>query len=211
MATGWTECAALPNRSQVAVTEALDRVGRRMPFPILGLDCDNGSEFINHNLKTYCERERITMTRCRPYKKNDQCHVEQKNWNVVRRVIGYDRYEGAQALARLTQVYAALCPFQNHFQSSLKLISKERQGARVRKVYDAAQTPCQRLLASGLLGAEAAQALSAQSERLNPAELRRRVQRERQALDGLTIRGSRTGQPPSDDHGTDTGISQIRS
>ncbi len=97
ISTGWTECTALVNRSQVTVQKGIDLIRRRLPFPLLGIDSDNGSEFINHHLKRYCDEHRITFTRCRPYKKNDQCHVEQKNGAVVRPLVGYARYEGLAA------------------------------------------------------------------------------------------------------------------
>jgi len=97
IATGWTECVALLHRSEADVTGALGQVRKALPFPLLGLDTDNGGEFINHEMLRYCEREKITFTRARTYKKNDQAHVEHKNGSVVRRLVGYDRYEGVQA------------------------------------------------------------------------------------------------------------------
>ena len=106
VATGWTECVGLPNRGQEAVFVALQQVRARLPFPLLGLDSANGAEFINVQLIRYCEREHLTLTRCRAYHKNDQAHVEAKNYAVVRQLVGYDRYESAEALAQLERLYA---------------------------------------------------------------------------------------------------------
>jgi len=118
---------------------------------LLGLDSDNGSEFINHGLYDYCQRWGITFTRARSYKKNDSCHVEQKNWVVVRRVIGYQRFSSKAAFKALDDIYTLLRLYINFFQPVLKLVGKTRHGAKVHKVYDKAQTPYQRLLRSGVL------------------------------------------------------------
>ncbi len=140
--TGWTECLSLLVREQDIVVKAIDAARRLIPFPMLGLDTDNGKEFINYTLLDYCRRESITFTRSRPYKKNDQCHVEQKNGSIVRRVIGYDRFEGMEACRILSRLYQQLRLYVNFFQPSLKLIDKERIGSRIVKKYDQAQTPC---------------------------------------------------------------------
>lgn len=107
IATGWVECLPLLYRSQHAVIESLNYARKVLPFPILGLDTDNGSEFINSELIAYCEREKITFTRGRAYKKNDQCFVEQKNGVVVRQLVGYDRFEGEMAYLQLRELYRA--------------------------------------------------------------------------------------------------------
>ena len=96
VATGWVELAAVLNKAQVWVFEAFERIRQQLPFPLLGLDSDNGTEFINHHMKRYCDQEKITFTRSRPYRKNDNCFVEQKNYSVVRRLVGYDRYQGSR-------------------------------------------------------------------------------------------------------------------
>jgi len=108
LATGWTECRALPNKSQAAVTKAIEAMRHDLPFPMLGLDSDNGSEFINDTLYRYCLAEHITFTRSRPYQKNDQAHVEQKNWSVVRHTVGYDRLETPAELDLLASIYYLL-------------------------------------------------------------------------------------------------------
>ncbi len=148
VATGWTECLALLRRSEADVIGALNSVRQRLPVALLGLDTDNGSEFINYEMLRYCQREQITFTRSRVNKRNDQAYVEEKNGSVVRRLIGYDRYEGVDAWRALMQLYEVLRHYLNLFQPSMKLLSKKRDGARVSKRYDQAQPPCQRVLAS---------------------------------------------------------------
>ena len=127
VATGWTECGALPYRSQDLVLRALKAGAKRLPVRLRGLDTDNGSEFLNHTVIEYCREQRITFTRSRAYRKNDQAHVEEKNGSVVRRMVGYDRYEGVVACRALSRLYGALRLYVNFFQPSMKLISKERE------------------------------------------------------------------------------------
>lgn len=155
VATGWTECLALLHKSQPAVMQALDNARQLLPFAMLGLDTDNGSEFINAELLAYCERDRLTFTRGRVAKKNDQCYVEQKNGVVVRQYVGYDRFEGERAYCQLVELYRALRLYVNFFQPSMKLLTKHREGSKVQRKYDAAQTPWQRLLATSALTEEA--------------------------------------------------------
>src|SRR6266487_2047145 len=154
IATGWTECLPLLLRSQETVLAAIQRARTLFPFPILGIDTDNGGEFINEVLIAYCEQEQMTFTRGRPNLKNDQCFVEQKNGAIVRQVVGYDRLVGEHAYRQLTELYRALRLYVNCFQPSMKLLSKQRVGKKVRYVYDPAKTPLQRLLLSGVLSAE---------------------------------------------------------
>ena len=175
VASGWSECMGVWGKGQQRVRSAIHRVRQRLPFPLLGLDSDNGSEFINRYLYNYCREEGITFTRSRPYKKNDSCHVEQKNWSVVRRLIGYDRYDSKAALEALNRVYNLTRLYVNFFQPDMKLVHKSRNGARVHKVYDKAQTPYQRLLATGVLNETKRQELSAMYHRLNPALLLRQI------------------------------------
>lgn len=153
IATGWTECRALADKGQDSVYAAIKEVRTRLPFPLLGLDSDNGSEFINEKLLGYCRREQLTFTRCRAYRKNDQAHVEQKNWSVVRQEVGYDRYESAAALAQLRRVYELARVQINLVLPVMKLVGKEREGAKVRKRYDQPQTPYQRAVAAGVVAA----------------------------------------------------------
>jgi hypothetical protein len=176
IATGWTECLPLLYRSQEEVLQALGRARRLLPFPLLGLDTDNGTEFLNAQLLAYCRREAITFTRGRAHKSNDQCHVEQKNGTIVRQLVGYDRYEGQQAYRQLTELYRAMRLYINYFQPSMKLVSKERHGAKVAKRYDQARTPHQRLLAAAVLREEERQRLAATYEALDPIALRQQME-----------------------------------
>lgn len=175
VATGWSECEAVWGKGQQRVRAAIHRVRQRLPFPLLGIDSDNGGEFINQYLFNYCQEEGIVFTRSRPYKKDDSCHVEQKNWSVVRRLIGYDRYDSKAALETLNRVYSITRHYVNFFQPGMKLVYKTRHGARVHKVYDTAQTPYQRLLAAGVLTEAKQQELAATYHRLNPVLLLRQL------------------------------------
>ena len=169
IATGWTECLPLLHRSQEAVVAALQRARKLFPFPLLGIDTDNGGEFINGVLVAYCEQEQITFTRGRPYQKRDQCFVEQKNGAIVRQVVGYDRFVGEHAYRQLTELYRALRLYVNCFQPSMKLLSKQRDGKKVRCIYDPAKTPLQRLLLSGVLPVQKQQELTEVAQALDPA------------------------------------------
>jgi hypothetical protein len=177
VATGWTECVGVWGKSQRAVFAGLETSRQRLPMRLLGLDSDNGSEFLNAHLVRYCTQEQITFTRSRPYWKNDQAHVEQKNWSVVRQLIGYGRYESEAALVLLNEVYELLRIWTNFWQPSLKLIAKERDAVtgKTRKKYDEAQTPYRRLLASGVLDATQQQALAETCAAYGPAALRRQL------------------------------------
>lgn len=173
--TRWYEPFALPNRGQKATFEGIKSVRQRLPFPLLGIDSDSGGEFINHHLYEYCQKEKITFTRSRPYKKNDQAHVEQKNWTPIRQTIGYARYESPKALALLQQIYQDLRLFVNFFQPVMKLESKVRVGSRVRKKYDEAQSPYRRVLASEHIDQAVKDELTESYSSLNPVELRKRI------------------------------------
>ena len=175
LCTGWTDVTALLHRSQEAVSGAIQLLRQRLPFPLLGIDSDNGGEFINDLLYRYCLNEKITFTRSRPYKKNDQAHVEQKNWSVVRHTVGYDRWETAQELTLLESIYDDLRLYINFFQPSLKLIAKERIGNQTRKRYDTAKTPYQRILEREDISLPAKARLMNLYVQLNPVELRRRI------------------------------------
>ncbi len=171
IASGWTECLPLLHKSEAQVIEALNVFEQLLPFNMLGLDTDNGSEFIKYELLKFCEIKKITFTRSRAYRKNDQAHVEEKNGSIVRKLIGYDRYEGRHAWHALAEVYAVLRLYVNFFQLSMKLISKERRGAKVHKSYDKAQTPYQRLMSCTHINQEIKNQLRNQYERLNPVIL----------------------------------------
>ena len=171
VATGWCEPVAVWGKGRERVGGAVYHVRKQLPMPMLGLDSDNGSEFINQSLYNYCRRNGITFTRSRSYKKNDSCHVEQKNWSVIRRVIGYDRFSSREAFKTLENVYTVLRLYSNFFQPVLKLVTKSRHGAKVHKVYDTAHTPYQRLLRSGVLTEDKKRELAAVYGALNPVTL----------------------------------------
>jgi hypothetical protein len=171
LATGWTECIPLLEKSAVAVLAALSQARTLFPFPLLGIDTDSGSEFLNEELIAYCEQERLTFTRGRPGMKNDQCHVEQKNGAVVREAVGCARLVGVRAYHQLREVYQALRLVVNCFQPSLKLQAKIPKGDQVRRVYDVAQTPLQRLLASGVLPEDRQRDLSGRVQQIDPLTL----------------------------------------
>jgi|TARA_Y100000310_G_C20570920_1_gene757972 hypothetical protein len=182
IATCWVECQGVWGKGQDRVGGAVHKMSMTLPFPLLGLDSDNGGEFINHNLYSYCEREGITFTRSRPYKKNDNAHVEQKNWSVVRRLVGYDRYSTQAALVQLQKVHRLAGLYMNFFQPVMKLQHKSRHGARVHKVYDTAKTPYKRLLERGVLSAEDQEALDRRYRTLNPVRLKARLDAALEAL-----------------------------
>ena len=153
VATTWVDLQAVWGKGQKRVGTAIHHVRQRLPMPLRGLDSDNGSEFINHDLYAWCQREGITFTRSRPYQKNDSAHVEQKNGAIVRPLIGYDRYASKAAYAQLARVYDLARLHINFFQPVQQLVRKERRGPRVHRVYDRARTPYQRLGATGVLSA----------------------------------------------------------
>jgi hypothetical protein len=176
IATGWTENRTVVNKAAKWVFAALVEIQAQMPFPVLGIDSDNGSEFINHHLLRWCDQQRITFTRSRPNHKNDGAHVEQKNWAVARRTAGYWRYDTPHEMAVLNQIWTALSPLTNLFTPQQKLISKTRVGAKVIKKYDTAQTPYQRLLAHpDALDEADTKLLAKRFQATNPAQLRREV------------------------------------
>jgi hypothetical protein len=178
IATAWVELEAVWGKGQHRVGAAIDHVRTRLPMPLLGLDSDNGSEFINRSLRDYCRRHGITFTRSRPWKKNDSAHVEQKNGAVVRQLIGYDRFTSRAAYGHLARLYRLARLHVNFFQPVEKLVTKTRQGARSRRIYDRAQTPYQRLGAAGVLSPETRRELEALYQSLNPLQLRRNLERE---------------------------------
>jgi len=186
--TRWVELAALVNRSQATVTAAIAAAQTRLPYPLLGLDSDNGSEFINNNLKRFCEQAQITFTRCRPYHKNDQAYVEQKNWTAVRQIVGYDRYEGEAACAALAALYESLRLYINFFQPVMVLVDKQRDGAKVTKRYDQAKTPYQRILDRPDVPEATKSRLRQLYQTLNPAELLRQIEARQDALWKLAVR-----------------------
>ena len=176
------ELRPLLNKAQKCVLEALPDIHHNLPFPLLGIDSDNGSEFINRTLLSWCESNHITFTRTRPYKKNDNCFVEQKNLACVREYVGYQRFDTPAEHEALARVYRSLCPLLNYFLPSIKLIDKQRVGSRVRKVYDKPMSPYQRLLASPDLSDQVKAELTRRYHGYNPVLLQQEVH---QAVDTL--------------------------
>lgn len=182
IATGWTETQAIRTKAAGRVRDALDDIAAGLPFPLLGIDSDNGSEFINQQLLDYCLDNTITFTRSRPSHSNDNAHVEQKNWTVVRQSVGYLRYDTAAEVVALNRLYQSLRLMTNFFTPQQKLIEKTRDGARVTKRYDTARTPFQRLTARQDVDSSVIDNLAGWYVRINPAEVRRDIASAQQRL-----------------------------
>jgi hypothetical protein len=195
VATGWTECAPLLFREQRLLGEVMTALQAALPFPLLGFDTDNDSVFLNETIKAWCEAAAVEFTRSRPYRKNDQAHVEQKNGAVVRRMVGYRRYAGIAAARELMRLYRSMRLFVNFFQPSFKLRDKTRDGARVTKRYHAPLTPFQRAQAHPAVSQAAKDALAAQFEQIDPVVLLHDV---RQAQARLAALADATPLPETD-------------
>ena len=177
IATGWTETRSVRNKAQKWMFAAIKDVTASFPFPILGIDSDNGSEFINWELFRWCEQNNLTFTRSRSGNKNDGAHVEQKNWHIVRQVVGYHRYDTAAELELLNRIWALQRLLTNHFAPQQKLVSKTRNGAKITKTYDAAKTPFHGVLADTRTVRKAVKnQLIRENEPLNPAAIQRQIQ-----------------------------------
>lgn len=175
VATGWVGLEAFMGKAQVRVHQAVEKIRKRLPFSLLGIDSDNGTEFINWLLKRYCEEHRITFTRIRPYRKNDNCFVEQKNYTVVRRFLGYGRYDSEKELEIIGKILKLVEVYVNFFQPVMKLKEKKRIGSKVKKVYDTAKTPYQRLIALNIVNKNKEQELKTLFDSLNPLDLKRQI------------------------------------
>jgi hypothetical protein len=182
IATGWTECAPLLVREQRLLTEVLSEMRKLLPFALLGLDTDNDSVFMNETVRDYCLAAGVEFTRCRPYRKNDQAWVEQKNGSVVRRAVGYRRFEGLEAATVLARLYGAMRLFVNFFQPSFKLAAKARDGAKVTKRYHPPATPCERLMADARTNEEVRRRLATQRSTLDPVRLLQAIRAAQQEL-----------------------------
>jgi len=183
--SGWTEAVPLVAREQSLVVEGLEVIRRQFPVPVLGIDTDNDSAFINETLQSYCEAQKIEFTRSRPYQKNDQAWIEQKNGSVVRRFVGYRRLSGLIAGQCLARLYKLVRLYVNYFQPSFKLLSKTRDGAKIKKRYHKPATLCERLLAHASVSDAAKQALRAELAPLDPAELLHQIREGQAALAAL--------------------------
>jgi IS30 family transposase len=174
--TTWTESMAVLGKAQVRVQQGLDDIRQDLPFELMGIDSDNGSEFINFHLVTYCKEAGIQFTRGRPYKKDDNAHVEQKNWTHVRKLMGWVRYDTEAAVSTMNRLYRGeLRLLQNLFLPSVKLVRKERVGSRIRRRYDAAKTPFARVLESKAVRPTVVARLTALRDELDPFALSRSV------------------------------------
>jgi hypothetical protein len=175
IATGWTENRSVPSKAAKCVLAALNDIAAKMPFPILGVDSDNGSEFINVHLLSWCQQRQITFTRARPGNKNDGCHVEQKNWAVVRQVVGYHRYDTAAELLLLNEIWQLQSKLTNYFYPQQKLVSKVRTGAKVSKKHDIAATPFHRAIDHPNMAVQRIVALTRTYSLINPAATQRQI------------------------------------
>ena len=191
IATGWTEDRSVPNKARKWVLAALDDIAKVMPFPILGVDSDNGSEFINYHLLAWCDQHEITFTRSRPGTSNDGCHVEQKNWAIVRTVVGYHRYDTPAELLLLNKIWVLQSQLTNYFCPQQKLVSKVRDGAKVSKKYDTATTPHRRAERHEAVSDEDKAILADTYTGLNPAAIQRQIPALTTEL--LTITTSKAG------------------
>ena len=190
--TGWTEARAVLGRGQEGVRQALEEIRQALPFPLRGIDSDNGSEFINEHLFRYCRSRAIQFTRGRPYKKDDNAHIEQKNWTHVRRILGYVRYDSEAARGAINDLYEKeLRLFQNLFLPSVKLEKKERIGSRLRRRYEAPQTPFQRVLASPGADAQRVAELQRRRETLDPFQLSVTIQAKLERIFALSAEAVR--------------------
>lgn len=177
--SGWTCNRAVWNKGAAGIVEATREVEAALPFELLGFDCDNGSEFLNWHLVRYLqERERaVGFTRSRPYHKNDNAHVEEKNWTRVRQLLGYERFEDPELLSAINALYRDIWePLHNFFLPSMKLLTKERHGAKIKRRHDRPKTPCERLLACPQIARETRRRLRQKRAALNPFELHERLE-----------------------------------
>jgi hypothetical protein len=206
VASGWTECLPVLIREQSLVVETLELLRKRFPFPILGMNTDNDSSFINESVINFCDSQSITFTRSRPYRKNDQAWIEQKNGSIVRKYLGYHRYSGPVACQTIAHLFDGVRWYVNMFQPSFKLMSKTRNGARVTKKFHAPQTPCDRLLNDPRVSPESKEYLLANQHEHDPVELLHKIRRTQSALVSLSSEGSLS---PEQQTGLEEFLSQL--
>lgn len=195
ISSGWVESVPLLGREQSLVTGGLDVIRNQCPFPVLGIDSDNDSAFINDTLIKYCEKNNIKFTRSRPYHKNDQAWIEQKNGNVIRRFTGYERFSGVIAVQVLAHLYKALRLYINYFQPSFKLKNKERQGSKIKKTYYPPKTPHNRLINNKVVDKSVKEKLKNQRIKLDPVKLLHQIRDDQTALAALTSSDDNTTNP----------------
>ena len=209
IATGWTENRSVRNKAHKWVVAALEDITKMMPFALLGVDSDNGSEFINHHLLTWCEQRKVTFTRSRPGNSNDGAHVEQKNWAVVRTVVGYHRYDTPAELLLLNKIWVLQSLITNYFLPQQKLISKVRDGAKITKTYDKPLTPHRRAEAHNKVGKQEKTIMKDTLEELNPAAIQRQIQALTSELLTLTTsKATARNKPPAQPHPTRASVDE---
>jgi hypothetical protein len=187
--TTWTESRAVLGRGEEAVQRALNEIAGVLPFALLGVDSDNGAEFINWHLKSWCEQRQIQLTRGRPYKKDDNAHIEQKNWTHVRKLLGWDRYDTHEAVATINELYGyELRLWLNLFLPSVKLVKKVRVGSKVRRVYDAARTPFERVRECAQTDAQKVAQLEQMRKQLDPFQMSRSIERKLERISHMANR-----------------------
>jgi hypothetical protein len=187
IATGWTANASVKNKAAVWVFAAIEHVAGQFPFPVLGIDSDNGSEFINAHLLAYCTEHKITFTRSRPGNKNDGAHVEQKNWTHVRELVGYLRFDTEGELEILNTIWILDGRFTNHLLAQQKLIERRREGSKIIKRYDIAKTPLERAIDSGVLSRQKVASLKRITAAIRPGDASRRITSLAAELERLAI------------------------
>ena len=183
--SGWTECRATWNKGATGVVEQIKTIEQALPFTLKGFDCDNGSEFLNYHLLSYFQGHPnvIKFTRSRPYKKNDNAHVEQKNWTHVRQLFSYDRFDNKSLINLMNNLYSKeWSQLQNYFFPSMKLKEKTRINSRYKKKYEEPQTPYQRLIDSNDIDEEQKSKLQAQFKKLDPFKLKARIEKKLKAI-----------------------------
>lgn len=185
--TGWTINRSVKNKAAIWIVEALDHVLKQFPFPIRGIDSDNGSEFINAHLLAFCENNKITFTRSRPGNKNDGCFVEQKNWTHVRELIGYERYDTDAELKKLNEIWELNSVYTNYLFASQQLVSKRREGAKIIKKYDLAKSPYQRACADPTMSKKSRLHMEKTMSQIRPGELFRQIAQLREELAILAL------------------------
>lgn len=186
VSSGWTEFIPLLAREQSLVVEGLDAIFQQIPFPVLGIDSDNDSAFINDTLLAFCQKHNIELTRSRAYHKNDQAWVQQKNGAVIRRMVGYERFSGVVACQALAHLYQAARLYVNYFQPSFKLRKKTRDGSKVKRTYEPPATPCDRLLKHPAVDDQIKEKLRLQRKQYDPVKLLYRIRQSQSALSALT-------------------------
>jgi hypothetical protein len=171
----WSELQGLMGKGRFAVTAALDVIKNRLPFPLLGIDSDNDAPFINAHFISYCQTNKLTFTRCRPYKKQDQAHIEQKNYSVVRKYFGYRRFDSFRQLKIINRICELVSLYHNFFQPVMKLKEKIRIGSRIKRIHDIPKTPYLRVLKSSDIPEETKVRLTLQYKTLNPKQLLKNI------------------------------------